>query len=92
MFYNLLHKKRLPFLVYFVGMVPLGYFQHSVRMSLGDILAFVVAAGYLVALRLLGLAVVRILDWREKVAIDRHNAAVAATKEARTHARLTKSN
>ena len=83
-------KRRLPFLIYLLGMVPLGYFQNSIRAMLGDPLAFATAIGYLFALRLLGIAAVRILDWRVKLAIDRHNAVIATKKERLAQSRLTK--
>jgi hypothetical protein len=85
-------KRRLPFLIYLIGMVPLGYFQDSIRVMLGDPLALAAAIGYLIALRLLGMTAVRIFEWREKAAIDQHNAAVAAKKEARGQSRLTNAN
>ena len=85
-------KKHLPFLIYLIGMVPLGYFQSSVRGNLGDPLAFAVAIGYLIALRFLGIAMVQVLGWREKVAIEQHNAAVAGKKAARAQSRLAKEN
>jgi len=85
-------KRHLPFLVYLVGMLPLAYFQGSIRAMLGDPLAFVAAIGYLVALRLLGIAAVRIFEQREQISIDRHNAAVTAKKEARAQSRSTKAN
>jgi hypothetical protein len=79
-------------LIYLIGILLLGYFQYSVRSLLGDLLSFVAIIGYLILLRLLGIAAVRAVEWRESVIIARHNAAVVAKKEARVQSRLSKTN
>lgn len=85
-------KRRLPILIYLIGVSLLGYFQYSVRSLLGDLLSFVAILGYLILLRLLGAATVRAVEWRERAIVARHNAAVVAKKEARVQSRLSKTN
>jgi len=87
-----LQKNHLPFLIYLIGIALLGYFQYEVRTFLGDLLSLAAIAGYLISLRLLGIAAVRTVEWRESVAMARHNAAVVKKKEARAQSRLTKAN
>jgi hypothetical protein len=74
-------KNRLPFFVYFLGMFPLGYWQDSVRVLLGDGMAFVVVIGYLLALRLIGWALVQFADFRHKKSIIEHNRSVEERKQ-----------
>ena len=81
---HLLRKENLPVLIYFLGMFPLGYFQGTVRASLGDLLSFVAVIGYLIGLRLLGVAAVRAAVWRKQMAVAKHNSKVVAKKQART--------
>ena len=73
-------KNRLPFVVYFLGMFPLGYWQDAVRTLLGDWLAFVAVIGYLLMLRLIGWALVRLVDFRHKETIIEHNRLVEERK------------
>ncbi len=81
---RLLRIENLPVLIYFFGMFPLGYFQGTVRAWLGDLLSFVVVVGYLIVLRLLGVAAVRTAEWRKQMEVAKHNAKVAAKKQAQT--------
>ncbi len=74
-------KKHLPSLVYFLGMPPLGYWQHSLRTWLGDWLAFAVILGYLLVLRLIGLLAVWLVEYRQRKAVIVHNLAVETRKK-----------
>lgn len=74
-------KSRLPFFVYFLGMFPLGYWQDSVRVLLGNWFAFVAVIGYLLTLRLIGLRLVKLLDFRHKKSIIEHNCLVEELKK-----------
>ena len=74
-------KKRLPVLVYLVGMLPLGYWQHPLRVSLGDWQAFAAVVVYLVLLRLLGSVMVRLCEYKEAREIRMHNLAIEARKQ-----------
>jgi len=78
-----LRKENLPVLIYFLGMFPLVYFKDTVRAWLGDLLSFVVVVCYLIVLRLLGVAAVRTAEWRKQMEVEKHNAKVAAKKQAR---------
>lgn len=77
-------RKHLSFLVYFAGMFPLGYWQNSLRASLGDWLAFVALIGYLLALRLLGFLLVRWSEIRHKKSIIAHNLLVENRRKERS--------
>jgi hypothetical protein len=81
---HLLRKENLPVLIYFLGMFPLGYFEGTIRAWLGDLLSFVTVVGYLIVLRLLGVAAVRTAEWRKQIEVAKHNSKVAAKKQART--------
>ena len=74
-------KKRLPFLVYLLGMLPLGYWQHSLRIWLGDWQAFGAVLVYLLFLRLLGFLCVRLWEWKDERDIRMNNLAVEAKKQ-----------
>lgn len=74
-------KKRLPVLVYMLGMLPLGYWQHSLRTWLGDWQAFGVVVVYLLVLRLLGFVFVRLWGYKEARGIRMHNLGVEARKQ-----------
>ena len=74
-------KNRLPFLIYLVGMFPLGYWQNSVRALLGDGLAFIVCLAYLLMLRLIGWSLVRLVDFNHKRSILEHNRSVEDRKK-----------
>jgi UPF0716 family protein affecting phage T7 exclusion len=74
-------KKHLPFLVYLAGMIPLGYWQNSLRALLGDWLGFAVLIGYLLALRFIGFLLVRLLDLRHKRSVIAHNLSVKNRKK-----------
>lgn len=76
-------KKRLPVLVYLVGMLPLGYWQHLVRAWLGDWQALAAVVVYLLLLRLLGSALVRLWEYKQARNIRMHNLAVEARKRER---------
>lgn len=74
-------KKRLPVLIYLVGMLPLGYWLHSLRAWLGDWRAFAAVVVYLLLLRLLGFLFVRLWEFKEARDIRMHNLAVEARKQ-----------
>lgn len=74
-------RKRLPVLVYLAGMLPLGYWQHPLRVWLGDWQALAAVVVYLLALRLLGFLLVRLWEYKEARGIRMHNLAIAARKQ-----------
>jgi hypothetical protein len=73
-------KTLLPFLVYFLGMCPLGYWQNDLRALLGDWLSFVAVLGYLFILRLIGWVLVQFVDFRYMKSITEHNRLVEDRK------------
>jgi hypothetical protein len=74
-------KKHLPALIYLLGALPLGYWQDSVRMWLGDWQALGALAIYLLFLRLLGFVTVRLWEYKEARDIRMHNVAIEARKQ-----------
>ena len=74
-------KKRLPGFIYVLGIIPLAYWQHSLRVWLGDWQAFGAAVVYLLFLRLLGFLCVRMWEYKEARDIRTHNLAVEARKQ-----------
>ncbi len=74
-------KKRLPFLIYLLGMLPLGYWQHHLRAWLGDWQAFGAMVVYLLLLRLLGSVCVRLWEWKESRDLRMHNLAIEARRQ-----------
>jgi hypothetical protein len=73
-------KTRLPFVVYFFGILPLGYLQDDVRAVLGDWMSFVAILGYLFILRLIGWGLVRFVESRHLESITQHNRLVEDSK------------
>lgn len=74
-------KNRLPVLVYLVGMLPLGYWQQPLRDWLGDWRAFAVVIVYLLFLRLLGSALVKIWEYKQARDTRMHNLAIETRKK-----------
>lgn len=74
-------KSRLPFYVYLLGLLPLGYWQGTVRALLGDWLAFAVCIAYLLLLRLIGWSLVRFVEYSHKRSIREHNRLVEERKK-----------
>jgi O-antigen/teichoic acid export membrane protein len=71
-----IEKNRIPFLVYLVGVFLFGILQGPLRGALGDWLAFVVAISYLLLLRLIGFALVKLVEGRHRRSISEHNFQV----------------
>ena len=88
--YNM--KKHLPFLVYFLGMFPLGYWQHSLRAWLGDWVSFLVVIGYLFVLRLTGVLAVWLVEYWQRNAVIEHNLAVENRNRKRLVERGSQTN
>lgn len=80
-------KRYLEGVIYIAGMIPLVVWQDSVRAALGGWQSLLVVVGYLFAVRLLGLLVVRVVDWSHMNAIQKHNRSVEARKQKRSHER-----
>ncbi len=85
-------KRGLPSLVYFCGLIPLAIFQSEVRTEFGDSLAFGAVVAYLIALRALAWVGIRMVEWRERLGIERHNAAVTTERTARMQSRKNSAN
>jgi hypothetical protein len=50
-----MRSHRIEFLVYLVGVLPLGLFQHKLRVAIGhDGVSFAAVVAYLFALRIVG--------------------------------------
>ncbi|MES2945465.1 MAG: hypothetical protein V4772_21575 [Pseudomonadota bacterium] len=74
-------KKHLPALVYLLGFAPLGIWQNSLRVALGDWLSFVAVVGYLLVLRLIGYLAVELFDFQKRRQIAKFNLSVEKRKQ-----------
>lgn len=82
-------KNRLPFFVYLAGMFPLGYWQDSLRSLLGDWLALLSVIAYLLMLRLIGALLVRLVDFRHRLAVAEHNRLVEERRNQKCRMKKT---
>jgi hypothetical protein len=73
-------KRYLEGAVYIAGMIPLVVWKDSVRSALGDWQSLLAVVAYLLVVRLLGLLVVRIVDWSHMKSIQKHNHSVEVRK------------
>jgi len=60
-----LAPRQIEFVVYLVGLLVLGFVQAQVRRALGDVLSLVCVIAYLIAVRGLGVALVKVFALRE---------------------------
>lgn len=74
-------KKYLPAFVYLAGMIPLGMWQNSVRLALGDWGSFAAVIGYLLVLRLLGYLAVQAVETHHQMGIRKHNLAIESRRK-----------